>query len=61
MKNEEVEDKGLTTETTDKIETFLKEKGPLLALLSKFTECSAFLKDDEFVAALNDLEFYLNF
>ena len=49
-----MEEKGLTAETADKIETFVKEKGPPLALLSKFREGSTFLKDDGFVAALND-------
>ncbi|KAG5019944.1 hypothetical protein JHK82_015848 [Glycine max] len=51
-----VEEKGLTAETADKTETFVKEKGPPLALLFKFREGSTFLKDDGFVAALNDLE-----
>ena len=51
-----MEEKGLTAETADKTETFVKEKGPPLALLFKFREGSTFLKDDGFVAALNDLE-----
>uniref|UniRef100_K7LK13 histidine--tRNA ligase n=1 Tax=Glycine max TaxID=3847 RepID=K7LK13_SOYBN len=50
------EEKGLTAETADKIETFVKEKGPPLALLSKFRDGSAFLKDDVSIAALNNLE-----
>jgi len=51
-----VEEKGLTAETADKIETFVNEKGPPLALLSKFRDGSAFLKDDVSIAALNNLE-----
>ncbi|RZB59871.1 Kinesin-like protein KIN-4C [Glycine soja] len=50
-----VEEKGLIAEIADKIETYIKEKGPPLALLSKFKEGSAFLKDDGSVDALNDL------
>lgn len=52
-----MEEKGLTAETADRIETFVKEKGPPLALLSKFKqEGSAFLENAGSVDALNDLE-----
>ena len=33
-----MEEKGLTAETADRIETFVKEKGSPLALLSKFKQ-----------------------
>ncbi|KAI9082182.1 hypothetical protein K1719_035922 [Acacia pycnantha] len=54
---EMVEEKGISAETADKIGTFVKEKGPPLALLSKFKqEGSAFLEHAGSVDALNDLE-----
>lgn len=52
-----MEEKGLTAETADRIETFVNEKGSPLALLSKFKqEGSAFLENSGSVDALNDLE-----
>lgn len=52
-----MEEKGLTAETADKIETFVVEKGSPLALLSKFKqEGSAFLENAGSVEALDDLE-----
>ncbi|OIV93457.1 hypothetical protein TanjilG_10089 [Lupinus angustifolius] len=57
IKKEMVEEKGLTAETADRIETFVKEKGSPLELLSKFKqEGSAFLENSGSVDALNDLE-----
>ncbi|XP_027342291.1 histidine--tRNA ligase, cytoplasmic [Abrus precatorius] len=57
IRKEMVEEKGLTAETADRIETFVKEKGSPLALLSKFKqEGSAFLENAGSVDALNDLE-----
>lgn len=57
IRKEMVEEKGLTAETADRIETFVKEKGSPLALLSKFKqENSDFLKHDGAKDALNDLE-----
>ncbi|RDY09877.1 Histidine--tRNA ligase, cytoplasmic, partial [Mucuna pruriens] len=57
IRKEMVEEKGLTAETADRIETFVKEKGSPLALLSKFKqEGSDFLKNEECCEALKDLE-----
>ncbi|KAE9597542.1 putative histidine--tRNA ligase [Lupinus albus] len=57
IRKEMVEEKGLTAETADRIETFIKEKGSPLELLSKFKqEGSAFLENSGSVDALNDLE-----
>ncbi|KAL2342439.1 hypothetical protein Fmac_003724 [Flemingia macrophylla] len=57
IRKEMVEEKGLTAETADRIETFVKEKGSPLALLSKFKqENSDFLKHDGAKDALKDLE-----
>ncbi|XP_057421005.1 histidine--tRNA ligase, cytoplasmic [Lotus japonicus] len=57
IRKEMVEEKGLTAETADRIGTFIIEKGPPLALLSKFKqEGSAFLENVGSVDALNDLE-----
>ncbi|KAK7251641.1 hypothetical protein RIF29_35014 [Crotalaria pallida] len=57
IRKEMVEEKGLTAETADRIETFVNEKGSPLALLSKFKqEGSAFLQNSGSVDALNDLE-----
>lgn len=53
----QVEEKGLTCETADRIETFVKEKGSPLALLSKFKqEGSDFLKHGGAAEALKELE-----
>lgn len=53
----QVEEKGLTIETAEKIGTFVKERGPPLELLSKIKqEGSEFLGNDASVAALKDLE-----
>ncbi|XP_061344947.1 histidine--tRNA ligase, cytoplasmic [Gastrolobium bilobum] len=57
IRKEMVEEKGLTAETVDRIETFVKEKGSPLALLSKFKqEGSALLENAGSLDALNDLE-----
>lgn len=53
----QVEEKGLTIETAEKIGTFVKERGPPLELLSKLKqEGSEFLGNNASVAALTDLE-----
>jgi len=53
----QVEEKGLTAETADRIETFVKEKGSPLALLSKFIhEGSDFSKNEGASEALKELE-----
>jgi len=53
----QVEEKGLTAETADRIETFVKEKGSPLALLSKFIqEGSDFSKHEGASEALKELE-----
>ncbi|XP_062073166.1 histidine--tRNA ligase, cytoplasmic isoform X2 [Humulus lupulus] len=53
----EVEEKGLTIETADKIGDFVKERGSPLELLSKLkSEGSEFLDNNASVDALNDLE-----
>lgn len=53
----QVEEKGLTIETAEKIGTFVKERGPPLELLSKLKqEGSEFLGNNASVAALADLE-----
>lgn len=52
-----MEEKGISAETADKIGTFVKEKGPPLALLSKFKqEGCAFLEHAGSMDALKDLE-----
>lgn len=52
-----MEEKGLTAETADRIETFVKEKGSPLALLSKFKhEGSDFSKHKGASVALEELE-----
>lgn len=57
IRKEMVEEKGLTCETADRIETFVKEKGSPLALLSKFKqEGSDFLKHGGAAEALKELE-----
>ncbi|CAJ1936803.1 unnamed protein product [Sphenostylis stenocarpa] len=57
IKKEMVEEKGLTAETADRIETFVKEKGSPLALLSKFIqEGSDFSKHEGASEALKELE-----
>ncbi|TKY60970.1 Histidine--tRNA ligase [Spatholobus suberectus] len=57
IRKEMVEEKGLTSETADRIETFVKEKGSPLALLSKLKqEGSDFLKHDGAKEALKELE-----
>ena len=57
IRKEMVEEKGLTAETADRIETYVKERGSPLALLSKLKqEGSAFLEDAGSADALNDLE-----
>ncbi|KAK7370018.1 hypothetical protein VNO80_12068 [Phaseolus coccineus] len=57
IKKEMVEEKGLTAETADRIETFVKEKGSPLALLSKFIhEGSDFSKNEGASEALKELE-----
>ncbi|XP_015957226.1 histidine--tRNA ligase, cytoplasmic [Arachis duranensis] len=57
IRKEMVEEKGLTAETADRIETYVKEKGSPLALLSKLKqEGSAFLEHAGSADALNDLE-----
>ncbi|KAH1236008.1 Histidine--tRNA ligase, cytoplasmic [Glycine max] len=57
IRKEMVEEKGLTAETADRIETFVKEKGSPLALLSKFKqEGSDFSKHKGASVALEELE-----
>ncbi|KAI4313727.1 hypothetical protein L6164_026683 [Bauhinia variegata] len=57
IRKEMVEEKGLSADTADRIGTFVKERGPPLALLAKFKqEDSAFLKHAGSVEALNELE-----
>ncbi|KAI9082158.1 hypothetical protein K1719_035898 [Acacia pycnantha] len=57
IRREMMEENRISAETADKIGTFVKEKGPPLALLSKFKqEGSAFLEHAGSVDALNDLE-----
>ncbi|KAG5030209.1 Histidine--tRNA ligase, cytoplasmic [Glycine soja] len=57
IRKEMVEEKGLTAETADRIETFVKEKGSPLALLSKFKqEGSDFSKHKGASEALKELE-----
>ncbi|KAL6996122.1 histidine--tRNA ligase [Sarracenia purpurea var. burkii] len=53
----QVEEKGLTVETADKIGTFVKERGPPWELLSKFKqEGSQFLENKGSLVALKELE-----
>ncbi|RHN57717.1 putative histidine--tRNA ligase [Medicago truncatula] len=53
----EVEEKGLSAETADRIGTFVKEKGHPLTVLSKLKQDSSpFLENAGSVDALNDLE-----
>ncbi|PQQ09550.1 histidine--tRNA ligase cytoplasmic [Prunus yedoensis var. nudiflora] len=53
----EVEEKGLSVETADKIGTFVKERGHPLELLFKLKqEGSSFLENSASIDALNDLE-----
>ncbi|XP_054809554.1 histidine--tRNA ligase, cytoplasmic [Prosopis cineraria] len=57
IRREMVEEKGISAETADKIGAFVNERGPPLALLSKFKqEGSSFLEHAGSVDALNDLE-----
>ncbi|KAM2363364.1 hypothetical protein ACFX1X_002432 [Malus domestica] len=61
IKNEMVEEKGLSVETADKIGAFVKERGHPLELLSKLKqEGSKFLENSLSVDALNDLEILFN-
>ncbi|KAM2700516.1 hypothetical protein EV2_002438 [Malus domestica] len=61
MKNEMVEEKGLSVETADKIGAFVKERGHPLELLSKLKqESSKFLENSSSVDALNDLAILFN-
>ncbi|XP_050107195.1 histidine--tRNA ligase, cytoplasmic-like isoform X2 [Malus sylvestris] len=61
IKNEMVEEKGLSVETADKIGAFVKERGHPLELLSKLKqEGSKFLENSLSVDALNDLAILFN-
>ncbi|XP_059645400.1 histidine--tRNA ligase, cytoplasmic [Cornus florida] len=57
IKKEMVEEKGLSSETADKIGTYVKERGSPVELLSKLKqEGSKFLENSVSLAALNDLD-----
>lgn len=53
----QVEEKGLSAETAEKIGTFVKKRGAPLEVLSELkSKDSQFLKNDGSVVALNELE-----